>query len=524
MSARKARRSTSAAAGDQADRALGRGSWSEFLDLSIDPSSDCPIYVQIYLRLREAIVAGALAPGMRLPSSRRLADRLGVSRISAIAAYEQLAAEGYAGGRRGSGTYVADDVLPPVTAGDSRGPAAAAPARVSAAGERYRAFGSGLEAPARIPFVVGCSAVDAGTIEAWRRIGAAQLRRFDRMNLAYADPAGELPLRREIAAYLRATRAVQCDDAQVIVLSGALQAIDLTIRTLLEPGDPVWIEDPCYAGTREALAAAGARLIPVPVDPSGLDVAAAKAAAPAPRVAFITPSHHYPTGAVMSLPRRLELLAWAAEAGAWVVEDDYDSEFRFAGKPLSSLQGLDRGERVIYVGTLSKALFPGLRLGYAVVPPPLIDMFRGARFLSDRSPPLLQQAIAAEFMRQGLLAGHIRRMRQVYREARDVAVASIAQHLGGLVDIAVPDGGMQLVVYFRQPTSDRAVAAAAASAGVAARPLSPLYLGAPPRQGLVLGYSGFDPHQIRAAAALLGRVLREMPETKWSVPPGRSGH
>jgi GntR family transcriptional regulator/MocR family aminotransferase len=507
----------------------GRGSWSEFLELSLDPASGRPLYVQIHLWLREAIVSGALAPGTRLPSSRRLAARLRVSRMSAIAAYEQLIAEGYAVGRRGSGTYVADDVPPPVALVAAGGPAdAGARARVSAAGQRYHSVGIGLEAPARSPFVVGCCAVDGRTIEAWRRIGAAEMRQFDRMNLAYADPAGEPALRREIAAYLRAARAVHCAEDQVIVLSGAQQAIDLTIRTLLEPGDAVWIEDPGYPATREALQAAGARLVPVPVDASGLDVAAAKAAAPAARVAYITPSHQYPTGAVMSMPRRLELLAWAAEAGAWIVEDDYDSEFRFAGKPLSSLQGLDRGGRVIYVGTLSKVLFPGLRLGYAVLPPSLVDTFRGARYLTDRSPPTLQQAMTAEFMRQGLLASHIRRMRQVYRAARDMAVAALEQHLGDLAGIGVPEGGMQLIAYLRSPASDQEVAAAAREVGLFARPLSPLYLAAPPRQGLVLGYSGFDPHQIRTAAARLGRVAREAlrggrTTAKWSASPGQSG-
>lgn len=488
-----------------------RAEWSELLHLSVDAETDRPIFLQIYLQIREAIVSNALAPGAKLPSSRQLAERLNVSRTSAVSAYEQLLAEGYVVGRGGSGTYVSSDVPAPVRAKKQAGaaPRSQTAPTVSRAGERYRAFGAEVAIAPMAPFMTGCCSVDAMTIEAWRRIGVAQMRHFDRMALSYADPVGEADLRREIAAYLRAARAVQCSDEQVIVLSGAQQAIDLSLRTLLNPGDAVWIEDPGYAATREALKAAGARLVPVSVDAQGLDVGAAKAIADDARAAYITPSHQYPTGAAMSLQRRLELLAWAEQAGAWIIEDDYDSEFRYAGKPLASLQGLDRSGRVIYVGTLSKLLFPGLRLGYAVAPAALIDMFRGARFLSDRSPPTLQQAMAAEFMRQGCLTSHIRRMRQLYREARDVTVEAIGRQMGDLVEIETPECGMQLVVHFRDPVSDIAIAEAAGARGIMVRAVSPLYIQAPPRQGLVLGYSGFDTHQLRTAAATLGDVVRK---------------
>ena len=494
--------------------APSRAQWSDLLDLSLDQGSGRPIFLQIYLLIRDAIVARKLAPGVKLPSSRQLASRLKVSRTSAVSAYDQLLAEGYAVSRGGSGTYVSDDVPPPLITATGQDIATGRPApermRLSMAGERYRAFGATLGPPVRLPFAVGCCSVDAKTIEAWRRIGASHMRRFDRINLAYADPAGEAALRREIAAYLRAARAVHCDDDQVVILSGSQQAIDLSMRTLLDPGDTVWVEDPGYAATREALQAAGARIVPIPVDEHGLDVGAGKAIAGDARAVYITPSHQYPTGAVMSMARRLELLAWAADTGAWIIEDDYDSEFRYAGKPLASLQGIDRGHCVIYVGTLSKVLFPGLRLGFAVVPRPLVDMFRGARFLSDRAPPTLQQAMTADFMRQGYLTSHIRRMRQLYREARDVVVDDIRRHLGDLVTIDVPDGGMQLVVHFRDGISDIEITAVAQHAGLVVRPLSPHFVAAPPRHGLVLGFSGFDAHQLRKAAVVLGQVSREV--------------
>lgn len=487
-----------------------RAKWSDLLHLTLDQGSASPIFQQIYLVLREAIVANTLAPGSKLPSSRGLALRLKVSRTSVVSAYDQLLAEGYVVGREGSGTYVSDDVpAAMVTPARVAGADGSAPRqRVSVAGARYGRFAADLIPPGSLPFAAGCCSVDAKTVEAWRRIGAEQMRRFDPVNLSYADPSGELSLRREIAAYLRAARAVQCDEEQVIVLSGAQQAIDLSIRTLLDPGDPVWIEDPGYAATREALAAAGASLVPVPVDENGLDVAAGIASAARARAVYITPSHQYPTGAAMSMARRLDLLAWASQTGAWIIEDDYDSEFRYAGRPLASLQGLDRGGCVVYVGTLSKVLFPGIRLGFAVVPHHLIDVFRGARFLSDRSPPTLQQAMTAEFMRQGFLTSHIRRMRQRYKEARDVVVEAIARHLGDLVDIEVPECGIQLVIHFRDGLSDIAVAEAARRQGIIVKPVSPHYVAARPRQGLVLGYSGFDNHKLRAAAAELGRIAR----------------
>lgn len=489
-----------------------RSQWSDLLHVSLEPDGVGPLFHQIYLRLREAIVANTLAPGSKLPSSRQLALRLKVSRTSVVSAYDQLVAEGYAVGREGSGTYVADDVPAAIVSPASRAHAAAPPAthRISDTGARYAGFAAGIDIPGAVPFSPGCCSLDARTVEAWRRIGVAQMRVFDPAQLAYADPSGDAGLRRQITEYLRAARAVTCEPDQVIVLSGAQQAIDLSIRTLLNPGDPVWVEDPGYLATRAALAAAGAHLVPVPVDEGGLDVGAGIAAAPGARAVYITPSHQYPTGAVMSMARRLELLAWAARTGGWIIEDDYDSEFRYAGPPLASLQGLDQAGCVVYVGTLSKVLFPGIRLGFAVVPPALVDAFRGARFLSDRSPPSLPQMMAAQFMRQGQLTAHIRRMRQHYRAARDVLVDAITRHLGDLVEVEVPDCGIQLVLHFRPsvPLSDVAVSEAARRRGLVVKPVSPLYMAAAPRQGLVLGYSGFDPHRLRAAAVELAGIVK----------------
>lgn len=486
--------------------------WVDLLDLSLDRSGEQPLFQQVYLLLRGAIVAHALAPGTRLPSTRSLADRLAVSRTSVLAAYEQLLAEGYAVGHARSGTFVSEDVPPAIVEAPATRDAVDPAARQirSSSGIRYSALGATVGATDIVPFTAGCCSIDAATVEAWRRIGSREMRRLDPLNLSYADPLGEPALRREVAEYLRASRAVVCDPDQIVIVSGAQQAIDLSIRILLDPGDPVWIEDPGYHATRAALIAAGARIVPVPVDEAGLVVGAGIAAEPKAKAAYITPSHQYPTGSVMSMARRLELLAWAAESGGWIIEDDYDSEFRYVGRPLASLQGLDRNRSVIYVGTLSKVLFPGIRLGFAVVPKPLVDGFRGARFLTDRHPPVLQQLMAAEFMRQGLLASHIRRMRQLYREARDVVVEAISRQMGDLVDVEVPECGIQLVVRFREPISDVAVAEAARRAGIVVKPVSPHYVEAAPRHGLVLGYSGFDLHRLRAGVSELARATRSV--------------
>jgi GntR family transcriptional regulator/MocR family aminotransferase len=489
-----------------------RSKWAGLLDLTLDRASDQPLFQQVYLLLRGAIVAHALAPGTRLPSTRSLAAHLGVSRTSVLSAYEQLLAEGYAVGHPRSGTYVSDDVPPAITPVEpvAGRPGEAQRRTLSAAGARYGAFGATIGRVADAAFATGCCSIDAASVEAWRRIGARAMRSLDPVNLSYADPLGEPALRQEVAEYLRASRAVICDPNQIIIVSGAQQAIDLSIRALIDPGDAVWVEDPGYLATRSALTAAGARLVPVPVDEHGLVVDQGRAKGPAARAAYITPSHQYPTGAIMSMARRLDLLAWAAETGGWIIEDDYDSEFRYVGRPLASLQGLDRSGSVIYVGTLSKVLFPGIRLGFAVVPRALVDAFKGARFLTDRHPPALQQAMAAAFMRQGLLTSHIRRMRQHYREARDVVVEAIGRHMGDLVDIEVPECGIQLVVHLREPISDLEVTEAARQHGVTVRPVSPLYIDQPARQGLVLGYSGFDLHRLRSAAADLARATRSV--------------
>jgi GntR family transcriptional regulator/MocR family aminotransferase len=318
-----------------------------------------------------------------------------------------------------------------------------------------------------------------------------------------------MELRRCICEYLKAARALRCQPEQIVITAGTQHAIDITIRVLLEPGDEVWVEDPGYPLTHAQLLLAKVRPHAIPVDRHGLVVDAGLRAAPKARAAFVTPSHQFPTGVALSMARRLELLAWARNARAFIIEDDYTSEFRYSGPPLASLQGLDRDESVIYVGTLNKALFPGLRMGYAVVPPALLSTFATARYLLDRQPPALSQAVLAEFMQQGHFATHVRRMRQMYREQRDVLAATLLRQAADQLEIDVPEQGMHLVAYLKGGQTDVHIEAAAARARVVVRAISRFYRSASPRQGLMLGFSGFPRQLIVPAAGRLARLIVE---------------
>ncbi|SDD09207.1 MocR-like pyridoxine biosynthesis transcription factor PdxR [Belnapia rosea] len=467
---------------------------ADLLLIPIDRASPEPVLRQVYLALRRAILSGAIPAGGRLPPTRALAARLGIARNSVVAAYEQLLAEGFIEGRVGAGSYVAGDLPEPL---ELPPPAAPAPAPVVPHAGLYGAA----------PFNTGRCTLDDRTLQVWRGLTARRLQRPDPALLGYADPRGSAALRGAVARYLRAARAVRCEPEQVVVTAGAQQAIDLVLRVLLRPGDAAWMEDPGYPAVRAALEAAGARIVPVPVDGQGMDVGSGIAAAPEARLAYVTPSSQYPLGVVLSMARRLELLAWARRAGAWVLEDDYDSEFRYAGRPLASLQGVDEAGRVIYVGTFSKVLFPGLRLGYAVLPPALLEGVLSTRLLSDWHPAALQEGVVTDFIEEGHFAQHLRRMRQHYRGTRDALVAALREHLPGRLEVEVPDQGMKLLARLRPGLLDTAVAAAAARRGIIARPVSPMFLAAPPVQALMLGFSGHEPGALRWAARELALAM-----------------
>ena len=483
--------------------------------ISLDGTSRSPYYRQLYEGLRRAILSGMLGAGSRLPSTRTLAAELGVSRTTVVTAFEGLLAEGYLEGKVGSGTFVAgslpDDLL-------SVGPKAGCGPAPVRAGRGLSERGTLLAAtPTSVvrdrgaprAFRPGVPALDEFPHAAWRRISGKVWRRPPGGLLGYGDPAGYRPLREAIAGYLGAARAVRCVAEQVIVVSGSQQALDLAARVLLDPGDAAWVEDPGYMGARGALAGAGARLVPVPVDGEGLGVAAGVVREPGARLACVTPSHQYPLGVTMSLGRRLELLGWANRSGAWVIEDDYDSEYRYTGRPLEALQGLDSSAegRVIYIGTFSKVLFPALRLGYLVVPPDLTGAFTAARELTDRHPPTAEQAVLADFIVEGHFLRHLRRMRALYAERQATLVEEAGRELAGLLDVRPAGAGMHLVGRLPEGVDDRESSRRAAERGVEAPPVS-LYGGVPQGHGgLMLGYAAVGEAETREGVRRLAEAL-----------------
>ena len=482
---------------------------------AVDRSSAVPLHRQVYHDVREAILARRFTSGMRLPSSRELAAELGVSRNTIVSAFEQLLAEGYVEARTGAGTHVAfalpaellggkpppleppSNGIPRVAALSRRGTLLArTPMSCTPGEDRPRAF------------QVGMPAVDAFPFRTWRQLMSRRWRQLPRSLLCYGDPAGYAPLREAVADYLRASRAVRCRTEQVIIVAGSQQALELCATVLLDPGDAAWIENPGYPGARGALLGGGARLVPVPVDEEGIDVAAGTAACPEARLAYVSPSHQYPLGVVMSLSRRLALLKWAEQADAWVVEDDYDSEFRYRARPLSALQGLDRHGRVIYVGTFSKVLFPSLRLGYLVVPPDLVEPFVAASVHAAHHAPTFSQCVLADFIVAGHFTRHIRRMRALYAERQTALLDAASRSLRGLLDVRPAEGGMHVLGWLPRGVDDRLAFRAAAAAGVTAPPLSFYCLDTPSRGGLLLGYTGIEVKEIREGVRRLTGALR----------------
>jgi GntR family transcriptional regulator / MocR family aminotransferase len=475
------------------------------LHLLIDRSSGIPIHRQIYEGLRRAILDGVLRPGRRVPSTRALAVELAVSRLPVLTAYDQLLHEGYLHGRVGSGTFVSaalpDDLL------HSPGPPAAA--HPSAARRIPRPPPRARDEGGLGPFRMNLPALDQFPHAVWARLVAQHAHALTHAQMAYGDPAGLVPLRVAIAEHLRAARAVRCEAEQVLIVSGSQAALRLASAVLLAPGDRVAVEEPGYPGARSALSAGGAEVVSVPVDEEGMRVASLPGRGGRVRAAYVTPSHQYPLGMSMTAARRFALLDWAFRQGAWVLEDDYDSEYRYVSRPLGALQGMDAHERVVYIGTFSKVLFPAVRVGYLVVPPSLWQRFVDTREALDLFPPTLYQVALAEFLRDGHFGRHLRRMRGVYLKRRDALLTGLARYCGDLLSVHNADAGLHVAVLLSAGVNDRDVVRRMAGRGLTATALSACYAGTARRAGLLLGFGGSTERRLLEATRVLGEVLRK---------------
>jgi GntR family transcriptional regulator / MocR family aminotransferase len=475
--------------------------------IPIDRKAGVPLHRQVYAGFRDAILRGDLAAGQQVPSSRSLATELAISRFPVLDAYSQLLAEGYFESRVGAGTFVSASL--PSRRGQVRAtaPAVHAPRHTS---RRSRLYPTYEPLPWRHgwgSFGVHQPALDQFPFDVWSKLLARHsrvLRVHSNLNI---HPLGLEPFREAICSYLRTARAVRCEPGQIMVVSGSQQALDITSRVLLDPGDAVWIEEPGYPLVRALLLGSGCRTIPVPVDQEGLNVAAGLQMCSNARVAFVTPSHHYALGVTMSAARRFQLLEWARQNASWIVEDDYDSEYRFESMPIPSLQSLDPSASVIYIGTFSKVLRPSLRLGYIVIPPDLVDRFMAVRYAMDIFPPYLFQETLTEFMHAGHFARHIRRMRALYKSRRTALVENLRSELGDLVEINGSEAGMHLTVTLPEGYRDVEIAARAAKERLWLWPLSTCYLGDRKRHGFLLGYANTAEEKMQEAVRRLRAVI-----------------
>ncbi|WP_317203958.1 PLP-dependent aminotransferase family protein [Janthinobacterium sp.] len=475
-----------------------------------------PVNRQIYQVLREAVWSHALPVGLQLPSSRYLALELAVSRNTVTYAYEQLISEGYLETRPGAGTFVADTVPDQIGAGaDSAPQAAAAGDAVGLSARGAKLVGlAGVNKVQWGAFMPGIPDVTLFPNKIWSRLQNKHWRRSRPELLTYADGGGYMPLRVAIADYLRVARSVNCTPGQVLLTTGIHQSMDLVARLLGEHGDRAWVEDPCYWGTRSVLQSLGIETVPIPVDAEGMLLRPDDLRHP-PRFIIVTPSHQYPLGTVMSLSRRRTLLEYAAARQAWIIEDDYDSEFRYGSRPLPSLQGMDAGARVLYMGTFSKTTFPGLRIGYLVVPEALAPACTTGLAELYRGGQMFTQAILTDFMTEGHFASHIRRMRMLYAERLRLLRVAIALEFGASVGTSGGEAGLHLALCLPDGCDDLAICREAARQGLIARPLSRYYMhAATARRGLMLGYASVPNEQIGPAFARLAALIR----AHWPAP------
>jgi GntR family transcriptional regulator / MocR family aminotransferase len=485
---------------------------SDWLAQRLDRGNGQPIYRQLHRLLQQAILSRELPAGTKVPSSRLLANELGIARNTVTQVYEQLALEGYVTSTTGRGTFVADSAPDEIVGAPDAAPAAATPQPLSARralstrGARLIA-GAGVSKRQWGAFMPGVPDVSKFPARVWSRLHTKYWRRLRPDLLTYAPGGGLALLRHALADYLRTSRSVRCTPEQIIITTGIHQSVDLAVRLLSDPGDVIWTEDPCYWGVRSVLHVSGLQSRPIAVDAEGINPSAEDLAQP-PKLMLVTPSHQYPLGMVMSLARRRMLLEYARQHQCWIIEDDYDSEFRYGSRPLASLQGLDTAGQVIYVGSFGKTLFPGLRIGYLVVPEALAESFATASAELYREGQLLQQAVLAEFIAEGHFTSHIRKMRTLYGQRRQTVLDAATRRYGDALPAVGGDAGLHVVMQLPAGTDDRAVAAAALERNIVVRALSGYY--AQPQRapsGLLIGYACVPDEEIAPAFNTLADAI-----------------
>jgi len=487
--------------------------------IALDSAAAAPLYRQLYTQLHAAVVEGRLEAGSLMPSSRVLAQELGVSRNTVLNAYEQLAAEGYLETNEASATLVSqlpvDGQAPEEndTGPVADGHEAANGAVLPEGSQRWLALRDSmpsLDLPQAVAFTPGVPAFDQFPIRTWARLLA---RHTHRMQPDMADNddhiGGYGPLREALTSYLRASRMVVCQPDQVLVVSSGRAGLDLVCRVLGDSGAPALVEEPGYNTAKTTIRAAGMPIVPAPVDIEGIRIDVGERNAPDARLAYVTPSHQWPTGVSLSAARRHQLLTWAERRNAWIIEDDYDSEFRYAGSPLATLQGLDGGHRVIYLGTFSKVMFPSLRTAYIVVPPSLVAVFRKALYYAGQEPPLHVQAALADFIGEGHFSAHIRRMRRVYKRRQGAVVDGLFKRIGHCIPVERPPGGMQMALALPPDYRAADVSQAAARAGLHVRPLGLYSLTDPSPNAVHLGFAAIPDRAIAPAAETLADAILE---------------
>jgi GntR family transcriptional regulator/MocR family aminotransferase len=464
----------------------------------------------LYTELRSAIIDGRLKSGARLPSTRNLAAQYGLARSTVVAAFQQLQAEGFVSSEVSAGTFVVPAPVWEITS----------PAKQRSRQVISRAtIAKRTESLLKTTFLQPAShsigkafrgyepAIDLFPVELWARIAARVYRKAPRSLYGQGDRGGYPPLRRAIAEYVGLSRGVRCSAEQIIVTSGAQQALDLLARVLLDSGDEVWMEDPGYPGASQTFQNAGARVIPIPVDGDGIDVARAIESSPAARLVYVTPANQFPLGTVLSAERRVELLSWAARAGAWIIEDEYDAEYRYTGKPLASLHSLDRTGSVIYVGTFTKMLFNALRIGFIVVPERVGEAFRIARSFIDRHAPTLDQAVLTEFINEGHFGHHVRKMRQVYSDRSQLLADEANRRLSGLLDVKHAQAGMCTVAWIKTRVTEMTVTRRAEQLGLEVVPISSFVSKYEQKPALFLGFAGCNASEIKRGVSVLEAIL-----------------